>query len=80
MFDTDDTGHHFFGVCTRVTVEDFDTSMKDGALIATVAGHEALQIESLDEDDNGFLPRTATVFPNGLTPPFATIKKCWPIS
>ncbi|MGF1686216.1 LON peptidase substrate-binding domain-containing protein [Photobacterium japonica] len=63
MFDKDDTGHHFFSVGTRVTVENFDTSLHDGTLIVTVAGHEAFQIDNLEEDDYGFFTADCDTLP-----------------
>ncbi|MEI8596171.1 LON peptidase substrate-binding domain-containing protein [Photobacterium sp. Hal280] len=53
MFDEDEHGQHFCYIGTRVTVEDFDISSQDGALIATLYGHSNFRIKSLDQADNG---------------------------
>jgi hypothetical protein len=53
MFDRSEHNHQFFHIGTRVTVEDFDTSKKDGALIVTVYGHESFRIKSLEQNENG---------------------------
>lgn len=47
----DNNSSHYTQIGTRVTVEDFDTSKNDGALIATLYAHENFCIKSLEQHD-----------------------------
>ncbi|MGF1723326.1 LON peptidase substrate-binding domain-containing protein [Photobacterium nomapromontoriensis] len=63
MFDQHEHGHQFYHIGTRVTVEDFDTSPIDGALIVTVVGHETFRIDHLEENDDGYFSAQCETIP-----------------